>query len=38
LLEAAAFAAKNADDDLAQRARQLVREFRPSQDIDPKEL
>ncbi len=38
LLEAAAFAAKHADDDLAQRARQLVREFRPSQNIDRREL
>jgi transcriptional regulator with XRE-family HTH domain len=37
LLDAAAFAAKNADDDLAQRARQIVHEFRPSYDLDPKE-
>ncbi len=38
LLEAAAFPAKHANDDLAQRARQLVREFRPSQNIDRREL
>jgi transcriptional regulator with XRE-family HTH domain len=38
LLEAAAFAAKNADGALAQRANQLVREFRPSQYIDREEL
>jgi DNA-binding XRE family transcriptional regulator len=37
LLDAAAFAARNADGDMAARANELIREFRPSQYIDGKE-